>query len=111
MWTTRLKILFTLFLLTIVGVTGWASTQVPIWETPADVVGHPWFIATLTDTYLAFLTFWVWVAYRERLWAARLLWLALILLTGNMAMAVYVLIAVWRLPPDAPVERLLLRPA
>jgi hypothetical protein len=41
---------------------------------------------------------------------ARLLWLIAILLLGNIAMASYVLLIVWRLPPDAPVSRVLLRP-
>ncbi|SFF52991.1 Protein of unknown function [Fontimonas thermophila] len=107
--TLPLKIVFSLFLLTIVGVTTWAGLQVPLWETPREVVLHPWFIATLTDTYLAFLTFWIWVAYKETSGLARLVWLLLILLTGNMAMAAYVLIQLWRLPPGAGVDQLLLR--
>lgn len=107
--TSRLKILFTVFLLTILGVTAWASLQLPLWDTPQQIVTHPWFIATLTDTYLAFLTFWVWVAYKETSSLARLIWLLLILLTGNMAMAAYVLIQLWRLPAGAGVEQLLLR--
>lgn len=107
--TTTLKIVFSAFLLTILGVTTWASLQLPLWETPREVVLHPWFIATLTDTYLAFLTFWVWVAYKESSSLARLVWLLLILLTGNMAMAAYVLIQLWRLPAGAGAEQLLLR--
>lgn len=107
---TALKLIFTLILLTIVGVTGWASGVVAIWDTPREVVTHPWFIATLTDTYLAFTVFWLWVAWREASVPRALLWLLLIYLTGNMAMAVYVLIALWKLPAQARVEDLLLRP-
>jgi predicted permease len=111
MMTTHLKIVFALFLLAIVAVTSWAGTHVAIWDTPREVVTHPWFIATLTDTYLAFLTFWLWVAYKETSWTARLAWLVLICLTGNMAMAAYVLMQLWRLPRGASVEQLLLRRA
>lgn len=105
----RLKVLFTLILLTIVGATTWASLQLPLWETPRAVTTHPWFIATLVDTYLAFFTYWLWVAYKERSNLVRGLWLLLIFTTGNMAMAVYALIQLWRLPPGAGIEDFLLR--
>jgi len=104
-----LRLVFLLFLAAIVGTTSWASTVVALWETPRAVATHPWFIATLVDTYLAFFTFWLWVAYKERSWPARLAWLAGICLLGNIAMAVYLLIKLFRLPADAPIEKLLLR--
>ena len=40
---------------------------------------------------------------------ARLLWLVLILAMGNIAMAAYALIQLWKLPPGARIEDLLLR--
>jgi len=106
-WT--LRIAFLLSLAAILGTTTWASSVVALWETPRSVATHPWFIATLVDTYLAFMTFWLWVAYKESSWPARLAWLAAICLLGNIAMAIYVLIKLFRLPSDAPIERLLLR--
>ncbi|MFN0126124.1 MAG: DUF1475 family protein [Verrucomicrobiales bacterium] len=106
-WTLRL--VFLLFLAAIVGTTAWASSVVALWNTPRAVATHPWFVATLVDTYLAFLTFWLWVAYKESNWAARLGWLLAICLLGNITMAIYMLIQLFRLPPDAPLERLLLR--
>jgi hypothetical protein len=109
--TTTLKLLFTLILLAIVATTGWASLQLPVWDTPRSIVTHPWFIATLVDTYLAFFTFWLWVAYKERSNLVRALWLLLIFALGNIAMAGYVLMRLWRLPPQAGVEDLLLRHA
>ncbi|HEY9546498.1 MAG TPA: DUF1475 family protein [Solimonas sp.] len=107
--TMLLKIIFTLALIAIVGTTGWASMQMPVWDTPRAVVTHPWFIATLVDTYLAFFTFWLWVAYKERSNIARVLWLLLILALGNIAIAGYMLIQLWRLPRAAKVADLLLR--
>lgn len=105
----RLAVVFVLVFLTIAAVTGWASAQMAFWRTPAAVVEHPWFIATLTDTYLAFLTFWLWVAYKETSWIARAAWLLLIFALGNLAMAAYVLLELRRLPPEASMEDLLLR--
>ncbi|MGH8505752.1 MAG: DUF1475 family protein [Stenotrophobium sp.] len=70
---------------------------------------NPWFIATLFDAFFGFLWFWLWLAYKETSWAARIVWLLLILLGGNMTMAVYVLIQLWRLPAGATVQDLLLR--
>lgn len=104
-----LRIVFLLVLGAMLAVTLWASDQVALWNTPREVLAHPWFIATLFDTYFAFLTFWLWVASRERSWAARLAWLLAILLLGNIAMATYLLIRLFRLPADAKIERLLLR--
>lgn len=105
----RLKIVFALALLTILGATTWASLQMPFWKTPQAVVGHPWFIATLVDTYLAFFTFWVWVAYKESSNLARAVWLVLIFALGNIAIAGYMLLQLLRLPPGAGAEALLLR--
>lgn len=104
-----LRLCFSLVLLTIVGVTIWASLQLPVWQTPRELVTHPWFIATLTDTYLAFFTFWLWVAYRTPSLSGRLVWLLLIFTLGNIAMATYMLIQLWTLPKTARVGELLLR--
>jgi hypothetical protein len=107
--TGRLKLIFTLVFLIIVAATSWASSQLAVWKTPQAIVTHPWFIATLVDTYLAFFTFWLWVAYKETSNLARILWLLLIFALGNMAMAGYMLIQLFRLPPGASIEDLLLR--
>ncbi len=91
------------------GVTSWASQQCALWAIPGSVGGHPWFIATLFDTYWAFLTFYCWVAYKERSWIGRIGWLLGILLLGNIAMSVYVLIQLFRVSPDASLDQVLLR--
>ncbi|MBN8245832.1 MAG: DUF1475 family protein [Verrucomicrobia bacterium] len=102
-----LRIVFACILVAMLAVTGWASSQVALWNIPASVGGHPWFIATLFDTYFAFLTFWLWLAYRERAWTPRIAWLIAILLLGNIAMAGYLLIQLFRLPADAPLDALI----
>jgi len=77
-----LRIAFLLILTAMLTVTVWASMDTAIWEIPA---------------------------YRETSWPPRAGWLIAILLLGNMAMAVYVLIILFRLPADAPMKRVLLR--
>lgn len=111
----------TLFSLTVlaalVGVSIWATGHISIVPVIESVVRRPgegdtpWLVATLFDAYFGFLWFWLWIAYKERSWLARLAWLPPILLLGNMAMAVYMLWQLWKLPPGASVQDLLLRKA
>ena len=104
-----LRLLFSLVLASMLWVTTWASTQCALWETPRAVVTHPWFIATLFDTYWAFITFYCWLAYKERGWLAKVLWLVAVLLLGNITMSVYILIQLFRVPATARLEEVLLR--
>lgn len=106
-----LRIFFIGVILAMLGVTTWASGEVALWNTPKNLWAHPWVIATLFDTYFAFLTFWLWVAYKERGILAPIGWLLAILVTGNFAMATYVLIQLFKLPADAPLDRLFVRNA
>ncbi len=104
-----LRIFFAFVLGAMLWVTSWASLDTALWDIPWQVAGHPWFVASLFDAYFGFLTFYVWLAYKEPTWAARTLWLALILALGNIAMASYMLLQLFRLPPDASMEQLILR--
>ena len=104
-----LRVAFSGVLVTMLCATSWASLQCPLWKTPQSVLIHPWFIATLFDTYFGFLTFYAWLAYKETGWFARVAWLMAILLLGNIAMSTYMLITLYRLPADAGIERVLLR--
>jgi hypothetical protein len=106
---TGLRILFGAILVTMIGVTSWASLRQPVWEwggltQPPDNGST---IATLCDAYFGFVTFYVWVAYKERRWASRIGWLIAILLLGNMAMSAYVLRQLRRLPKGEPMATLL----
>ncbi len=99
----------------LVGVSVWATNHIGVMPAIQDLldnptaVYNPWFIATLTDAYFGFLWFWLWVAYKETSWASRGIWLILILLLGNMAMAAYMLLTLARLPAGATMQDLLLR--
>lgn len=98
--TSRLALVtwFALVLVAMLAVTGWASSHVALWKIPRPVATHPWFVATLFDAYFGFVAFWLWLAWREARILARAGWLVAILLLGNIAMAAYVLVELWRLP-------------
>jgi hypothetical protein len=106
----RVGVLFLSILVVMVFITVRASLQCNVWSVPKEVVGDPWFQATLVDAYCGFLTFFAWVAYREESLAAKVGWFLAIMGLGNMAMAAYVLWQLVRLPAGANVEALLLRP-
>ncbi len=108
---TFLKIFFGIVLLSMLWVTSWASLNVALWKTPRTVVMHPWFIATLFDTYWAFITFYCWVCYKDRSWIKRGAWLVAILLLGNIAMSSYMLNKLFRLPGEATVQDLVINRA
>jgi hypothetical protein len=92
-----LRLLFCGIIASMLAVTGWASSLCAIFAIPREVFTHPWFIATLFDAYWAFITFFVWVAWKERSTAARVLWFIAIILWGNLAMAPYFLVELFRI--------------
>jgi hypothetical protein len=92
-----LRALFVLVLVSMLGVTGWASLRCPLFGVPREVFTHPWFIATLFDAYWAFITFAVWALWKEQSTAARILWFVAIILWGNLAMSLYLLGELFRL--------------
>jgi hypothetical protein len=112
MLTTRntLVVLFSAILVSLLGFTSWASTQQPVWEWQG-LVSEPdrwWTIATLMDAYYGFLTFFVWVCFKEHGALRRIGWFVAIMVLGNMAMATYVLLQIARLKPNQPVSAILL---
>lgn len=108
---TGLKLMFAFILVSLAAYTSWASTQQAVWEWRGLVAGPDrwWTIATLVDAYYGFLTFYAWVAYKERSAAARILWFLAIMALGNMAMAAYVLRELHRLADHEPASAILLR--
>ena len=86
-----LTALFTVILVGMFGLIVWASSHTALFDIPREVFTHPWFITTLFDAYLAFIAFWVWLAWKEGTCSARVLWLFSILLWGNPAIAFYML--------------------
>lgn len=89
--------------------TTWAATQESILKIPPSVTGDPWFIATLFDAYFAFLVIFLFVCYREKSFLGKALWGIAFAALGNIAIAVYMLIALGKLKPGAGVEELFRR--
>jgi hypothetical protein len=106
---TGLTLLFGCILLSLLVYTGWASTQQPVLQWGGLTTGPDryWTVATLMDAYFGFLTFYVWVFYKERGWPARIGWFVAIMALGNMAMSAYVLLQLHRLRPGEPVASIL----
>ena len=97
-----LKTLFSMILISMIVYTAWASWQQPVtrWQGPTVGPDRFWTIATLLDAYFGFLTFYVWVCFKERRRGPRFGWFIAIMLLGNMAMSAYVLLQLMRLRPD-----------
>lgn len=104
-----LRVFFLGVLTAMLWVTTRASMDAAIWQLPATLTGDLWFQATLADAYFGFLTFFVWLAYKERGRVSRIVWLVAILLLGNIAMAAYCLIQLFRVPSSAGLRDVLLR--
>jgi hypothetical protein len=104
-----LQLLFGAIFAFMLGATIYTSTRQSLFIGGPLLMQNPWGVMTLFDAYFAFITFFVWVAYRERSSIARVLWFIAIMLLGNIAMSLYMLLAIARLPKGARIEQLLLR--
>jgi hypothetical protein len=105
-----LQFLFAAIMVGVIGVNVWAGRQLSVFDSWPGFQANPWAMATLLDAYCAFLSFYVWVAWRERTLAGKVLWFALIMGLGSITMALYVLIALARVKPGAPVWSTLFPP-
>jgi hypothetical protein len=99
---TALKVLFSCIFLGLVGYNSWAASQQPLlqWGGLTMKPDRYWTIATFIDAYCGFLTFYVWVFYKEARWLRRIGWFLGIMLLGNIAMSAYVLLQLMRLTPN-----------
>jgi hypothetical protein len=106
---TTLKILFSSIFLCLLIYTAWASVQQPVlrWGGLTSGPDRYWTIATLMDAYFGFLTFYVWVFFKESRYLPRIAWFVAIMFLGNMAMSAYVLLQLVRLRPDQEVSTIL----
>ena len=98
-----LKLLFAAIFIVMVAVNLRAALAMNILDSIPLFGQNPWAIATLYDAYCGFLTFWVWVAYKERRHGLKALWFLLVMGLGNVAMSAYVLKELFRLRPEEPV--------
>lgn len=105
-----LRALFIVIILSMLGVTTWASLSESLGAfVRGPVMRNPWVVATLFDAYWAFITFYVWVAWKEQRLAARVLWFISIILLGNIAMSAYMLALLFSVPTTATLTELFTR--
>ena len=105
-----LRALFIVIILSMLGVTTWASLSEALGAfVRGPVFKNPWVVATLFDAYWAFISFYVWVAWKEQSLAARVLWFISIILLGNIAMSSYMLALLFSVPTAATPTELFTR--
>ena len=104
-----LIVLFAGILGVMIYVTFAASLERSVFVAGAELWTDPWFKATLADAYFGFITFFVWVAYKERSNFARVVWFVLIMTLGNIAMSIYMLIKLSKMKSGDSIETLLLK--
>ena len=85
-----------------------AMIMLAVWQGDFRAEGRlllalPWGKVTLVDLYMGFLLFGGWIWYRENHPVTSSIWLVLLLMLGNVAAGVYVLIALKRSGGDWPV--------
>lgn len=104
-----LKLLFGAILVWMVFLSLHTQLQKSIWLSPGEFhyATSPWAVATLFDAYCGFITFFVWVCFKERSMAMRIVWFVLIMALGNIAMSSYVLLQLFRLKPEQPASAIL----
>lgn len=101
------------FFVAILGAMLWVTTVASldrsVFEAGAEIWADPWAKATLFDAYFGFLVVFLWIAYREGTWLRRGVWFLLLMTLGNIAIAIYFLIALAKLPAGAGWEALFQR--
>lgn len=102
-----LRILFIGVFVTMSSLIMWASLDQPIFGIPREVYANPWFITTLFDAYFAFLGFYVWVAWKEPTLGARILWFLTVMMWGNFAIAIYVVMELFKIDHSDRLSELL----
>jgi hypothetical protein len=101
-----LKLLFGFIFVFMVTMTIRTSLQQSLWGARPAFMASPWSMATLYDAYFGFLTFFCWLAWRERSTARKVAWFVLVIALGNIAMSLYVLIQLFQLKPDQNISGL-----
>jgi len=102
-----LKILFGAIFVLMVWINVEAAMRMNILASFPLFSTNPWAVATLYDAYCGFLTFYVWVAWKERALWSRGLWFVLVMGLGNVAMSAYVLKELFKLKPEEPAWKVL----
>lgn len=99
--------IFGSILMLMLSATTWAALDRGVLTAARELLPDRWFVATLLDAYCGFLTFYCWVCWKRRTARHRVLWFVAIMLLGNIAMAVFMLLELMRIRREFSWERLL----
>ena len=99
---TLLKLVAAATSLFMLAVTIRTSMAESLWAAWPTYAASPWAMATFWDAYCGFTLFWLWIAFRERTWPVRILWLLLVFALGNIATGAYLFIALSQLRAEQP---------
>jgi len=103
---SALKILFSIVFVWVCYVvvsTCLASNLFKEWDFLGNI---PWMRATLWDFYANILVIYVWICYKEKNWAFKIIWLVLLFCLGSIASVGYVLIQLFKLKPNEGLREL-----
>lgn len=103
-----MKLFFVFMLVVMLTVTSWASLEAPVTQGIDYLLANRWGIATLCDTYFAFFTVYLWMAYKEPSTLKRIVWLIAVVLGGTIAVAIFFLHELY-VTRGQPIEAFLLR--
>jgi hypothetical protein len=101
-----LKLLFGSIFVFMLITTIRTSLQVSLGSALHSLAANPWAMATRYDAYFGFLTFFCWLAWRERSLGTKVAGFVLILAGGHIAMSLHVLLQLFGLRPDQPASAL-----
>ena len=102
-----LKIIFSIIFIGMTAIVIDTSLKSNLFTEWNHLASIPWMTATLWDFYANVFVIYCWVAYKEKTWAGKLIWLVLLCTLGSIASALYILIALFRLKQTDGVRELI----
>lgn len=97
---TALKVIFSILFVWVCYVVISTSLQSNLFEQWDYLGSIPWMRATLWDFYANVSVIYLWVCYKEKGIALKILWLILLVFLGSIASTAFVLIQLFRLKPN-----------
>ena len=104
---TALKIIFIVILAWISYTVITTSMEHNLFKEWDFLGGIAWMRATLWDFYANLFVIYLWLLYKERSIALKILWLPILFCLGSIGTCIYVLIQLFKLKPDDGVYELI----
>jgi hypothetical protein len=97
---TALKVIFSLLFVWMCYVVISTSINSNLFQQWDFLGAIPWMRATLWDFYANVSVIFLWVCYKEKTLASKIIWLILLVALGSIASCAFVLIQLFRLKPN-----------